>query len=168
MGMSPFDHVVWLRSRDALNARGRVVVTYPNVFAAAAIQLCAALWAECDSIGSLIDLTDSDSSRAELAKRIEALRLELLLILDRCDGRWMIRLDPWQRAWLVSTIDALLDDLGDVGDPPDLEPLKRAQNRLLDAVLEQCAEHARGTGPAASLPEPRFENGGKAAMLQYL
>jgi hypothetical protein len=144
------------------------VVTYPNVFAAAAIQLCAALWAECDSIGALIERQDSDSSRAELAKRIEALRLELLLILDRCGGRWMIRLDPWQRAWLVSAIDALLDDLGDVGDPPELEPVKRAQNRLLDAVLEQCAEHSRGTDPAARLPEPRFANAGNAATLQYL
>jgi hypothetical protein len=144
------------------------VVTYPNVFSAAAIQLCAALWAECDSICALIELQDSDSSRAELAKRIEALRLELLLILDRCAGRWMIQLEPWQRAWLVSAVDALLDDLGDVGDPPDLEPVTRAQNRLLDAVLEQCAEHSRWTDPAAPLPQPRFANAGSAATLQYL
>ncbi len=119
-------------------------VTSPDVFAAAAIRLCAALWVECDRIGSLLDGRATRLSNEPLAVRLQAFRLELVLILDHCAGRWITRLDPWQRAWLVSTTNALLEDLDEIdGDPLQHEPLARVQNRLLDDIIEQC-DHPEG------------------------
>ncbi len=124
---------------------GVTALTNPDVFAAAAIRLCAALWVECDTIGSLVDGQGTRLSRERLANRLQAFRLELVLILDHCAGRWITQLDPWQRAWLVATTHALLEDLDEIdGDPLPHEPLARAQDRLLDAIIEQCA-HPEGS-----------------------
>ncbi len=120
-------------------------MTSPDVFAAAAIRLCTALWVECDRIGSLLDGQATRLSGERLADRLQAFRLELVLILDHCAGRWITRLDPWQRAWLVSTTNALLEDLDEIdGDPLQHEPLARVQDRLLDAIIEQCG-HPEGS-----------------------
>jgi hypothetical protein len=118
-------------------------VTPSGVFAAATIELFTRLWVELDALHSARAAMEAGRSLPLLATRLEALRLELIVLLDRGATRWTTQLDHWQRGWLVSMIGDVLAALNESADEwPGDESVERAQNRLLDAVLEQCADHA--------------------------
>jgi hypothetical protein len=118
-------------------------VTPSEVFAAATIELSTRLWVELDTVHSAREaMEEAVKSPPLLATRLEALRLELLVLLDHCATRWTTHLDHWQRGWLVSMIGDVLAALNDSADEwPSDESLERAQNRLLEAILEQYADH---------------------------
>jgi hypothetical protein len=118
-------------------------VTPSDVFAAATIELSTRLWVELNTLHAAREAMEAGRSLPLLAMRLEALPLELIVLLDRCATRWTTQLDQWQRGWLVSMIGDVLAALNDSADEwPGDESVERAQNRLLDAVLEQCADHA--------------------------
>jgi hypothetical protein len=125
-------------------------VTPSEVFAAATIELSARLWVELNTLHSAREAMEGRSLPL-LATRLEALRLELIVLLDRSVTRWTTQLDHWQRDWLVSMIGDVLAALNDSADEwPGDESVERAQNRLLEAILEQCADHAHSV---ADVPE---------------
>ncbi len=116
-----------------------------DVFAAAAIELCARLWRELDLLCAPLETDDDHDVPSRLATRVEMLRLELIIILERCANRWTLQLDQRQRGWLETIIAEVLDSLDAAADEvPGNHWLACAQNRLLMAVLEQCAEHSEG------------------------
>jgi hypothetical protein len=118
--------------------------TPSEVFAAAAIELSTRLWVELNTLQSAHAGMEAGRSLPLLATRLEALRLELIVLLDRCATRWTKQLDHWQRGWLVSMISDVLAALNDSADEwPGDKSMERAQNRLLEAILEQCADHGR-------------------------
>jgi hypothetical protein len=116
--------------------------TPSEVFAAATIELSTRLWVELNALHSARAAMEAGRSLPLLATRLEALRLELIVLLDHCAARWTKQLDHWQRGWLVSMIGDVLAALNDTADEwPGEESVERAQNRLLEAILEQCADH---------------------------
>jgi hypothetical protein len=119
-------------------------LTPSEVFAAATIELSTRLWVELNTLHSARAAMEAGSSLPLLATRLEALRLELIVLLDHCATRWTKQLDHWQRGWLVSMIGDVLAALnGSAEEWPCDESVERAQNRLLEAILEQCADHGQ-------------------------
>jgi hypothetical protein len=114
-----------------------------DVFAAAAIELCARLWAELDRLCATLETDDAHELLPWLATRVEVLRLELTIILERCANRWTTQFDQRQIGWLETIMEDLLDSLDASADElPGYHSIASAQNRLLSAILEQCAEHS--------------------------
>ena len=117
-------------------------VTPSEVFAAATIELSTRLWVELNTVHSAREAMEDGRALPPPAMRLEALRLELIVLLDHCATRWTTQLDHWQRGWLVSVVSDVLAALNDSADErPSDESLERAQNRLFEAILEQCADH---------------------------
>jgi hypothetical protein len=116
--------------------------TPSEVFAAAIIELSTRLWVELNTLHSARAAMEAERSLPILATRLEALRLELIVLLDHCATRWTKQLDHWQRELLASMIGDVLAALNDSAEEwPGGESVQRAQNRLLEAILEQCADH---------------------------
>jgi hypothetical protein len=102
-------------------------------YAVASIHLYCRLWLALDRLAHELHL-----SECAIEMRIVTFRLELLILLDACDGvRWRSMLRSEERQELRSTLRRVLEDL--TADTLDSEILGCAQNRLLDAVLD----HAR-------------------------
>jgi len=124
-------------------------VTPAEVFGAATIELSTRLWVELNTLHSAGEAMEAGGSLLPLATRLEVLRLELVVLLDQCATRWTVQLDHWQRRWLESMIGDVLAALNDGPDEwPSDEAVERAQNRLLDGILEQCADHAHSVADA--------------------
>jgi hypothetical protein len=120
-----------------------------EMFAAAAIELCSRLWGELDRLSAMLETGDAHALRSCFATRLETLRLELSIVLDRCAGRWTVQLNHLQREWLETIVREVLDSLDVSADElPGCQSIARAQNHLLRAVYEQLP-----------LPEPRFAHG---------
>jgi len=124
------------------------------LFAAAAVELCTRLWMELERLGAALAMADAQPTQP-MGLRIEMLRLELVIIVDRCAHRWSERLDQRQRTWLktvmldvLATLDGASDEPSDRWSPlplpghgsPDPQWVMGAQNRLLSAILEQCSD----------------------------
>ena len=58
--------------------------TSSDVFAAAAIELCTRLWVELEQLSATLETDDAHALRSRMATRLEVLRLEMILILERC------------------------------------------------------------------------------------
>jgi hypothetical protein len=102
-------------------------------FAVASIHLYCRLWLALDRLASELHRTES-----AIDMGIVTFRLELLVLLDACDGvRWRSMLRPEERQQLRCTLARVLEDLA--AETLDFQVLGCAQNRLLDAVLD----HAR-------------------------
>ncbi len=74
------------------------------------------LWVELNTLHSARAAMEAGRSLPLLATRLEALRLELIVLLDHCATRWTKQLDHWQRRWLVSMINDVLAALNDSAD----------------------------------------------------
>ncbi len=99
----------------------------------ACIELYSRLWAQLEALG---DAAALDAARLDAPLQI--LRLELHLLLQACDGvRWRGLLANPQRLALKSILQEVLLMLG-AHEPAAMLPA--AQNRLLDAVLDRCAD----------------------------
>src|SRR5258708_25912524 len=83
-------------------------VTPSEVFAAATIELSTRLWVELNAVHSAREAVEDGRSLPPHATRLEALRLELIIVLDHCAMRWTTQLDHWQRGWLVSVVGVVL------------------------------------------------------------
>jgi hypothetical protein len=102
-------------------------------FAVASIHLYCRLWLTLDRLAH-----DLHGTEGAIQMRVVTFRLELLVLLDACDGvRWRSLLRPEERQELRSTLGRVLEELK--VETLDAEILGCAQNRLLDAVLD----HAR-------------------------
>jgi hypothetical protein len=130
---------------EILAVTSRIRAASSEVFGAAAVELCARLWSELERLCATLETDDADVLHPCLATRMEVLRLELTIIRERCANRWTAQLDQRQRQWLETIMEDVLDALDACGDElPDHQSLASAQNRLLIAVLEQCAESSYG------------------------
>ena len=138
------DHQIGVEESPLASLRQCVLTVTPaEVFAAATIELSTRLWLELNTLHSAREAMEAGRSLSLLATRLEALRLELIVLLDHCATRWTTQLDHWQRRWLVSMIGDVLAALNDSAEEwPGDEAVERAQNRLFEAILEQCADHA--------------------------
>jgi hypothetical protein len=113
----------------------------PEAFSIACIQLFSRLWTELERPLA----ADDGSLAASCARRdetyVEALRLELILLLDACrSARWRMQLTYSQRHVIRSLTDDVLGALNASSDGiPSRTSIEGAQNRLFDAVLS-CVE----------------------------
>jgi hypothetical protein len=101
-----------------------------EAYSAACVELFWRLWVELECAAERV-------SRS----RAEVLRLELALLLDACRSeRWRLLLSISQRLSLQSTIEDVLDALNSSAETVPRDAIAWAQNRLLDAVLDHCAD----------------------------
>jgi hypothetical protein len=108
-----------------------------QTYAVACIELFTRVWAEFDSVLGSEDTTRPSLSMAVSARRLQILRLELIVALDACDStRWRSQLDTLQRQSLGAVLLEVLDALDAPIDEIPRRSMPRAQNLLLDAVLE--------------------------------
>lgn len=117
-------------------------------FAGACIELFSQLWAQLESMASE-DCLHCSAVDAAFQRRMQILRLELIVLLDACRAaRWRLLLDADQRRTLEQCLSDVLDCLNTRFEEAPLRTLEGAQNRLLDAVLEQhrVANHDRIVG----------------------
>jgi hypothetical protein len=105
-------------------------------YAAACIELFSRLWAELEQ-RSTSEFSASPTALAGPAFDAgEALRIELVLLLEACDSPlWQDLLSPQQRRSLRSTLERAL---GSLTNGAVQESLERAQDSLLDEVLNHC------------------------------
>lgn len=86
-------------------------------------------------------------ARGDVELRLEMLRLELVVLLDRCDSaRWQRLLTTPQRRALRMTLEAVLATLAVPCGELCLARLSEAQNRLFDAVCGHQASIAATRG----------------------
>jgi hypothetical protein len=111
-----------------------------NAFARACIDLFTRLWAQLESTATESPAPWAPADTAS-ERRVEILRLELVVLLDACRAtRWRVLLDGEQRYALERCLSEVLDCLNSRFEEAPLQALARAQNCLLDAVLEQHRE----------------------------
>lgn len=110
-----------------------------EAFAVAHIELFSRLWVELDSMCGMLDSLRV-RSMGLISERVEILRLELILLLDACrSARWRTLLDTSQRLSLQLLLSDVLAALNQAPDEVPRGPIEWAQNRILDALVEQCA-----------------------------
>jgi hypothetical protein len=110
-----------------------------EAFAVACIELFSRLWVELDSTCGVLD-SMRVGSISLVSERVEILHLELILLLDACrSARWRTLLDTPQRLSLQLLLDDVLTALNHASNEIRRGPIESAQNRVLDALVEQCA-----------------------------
>ena len=108
-----------------------------NAFAGACINLFSQLWAQLEPMATG-DCAHGDSAGSAADRRLEIFRLELVVLLDACRAeRWRMLLDRSQRRALERCLSEVFDCLNTRFEEAPQEAIAMAQNRLLDAVLEQ-------------------------------
>jgi hypothetical protein len=118
-------------------------VAKQTAFAGACIEVFSRLWAQLESV-AIADCVHGPADAAR-ERRVEMVRLELIVLLDACRARrWQMLLDSDQRRTLERYVGEVLDSLTTQFDEAPLQALARAQNCLLDAVLEQHQSLDRG------------------------
>lgn len=116
-----------------------------NVFVCACIELFTRLWVRLESLAT-DDHWHSTPADSAFDRRAELFRLELIVLLDACrTTRWRMLLDGAQRHALERCLSEILDCLNTRFEEAPLPAIERAQNRLLDAVLEQARVLPRGS-----------------------
>ena len=106
-----------------------------EAFAAACIELFSRLWVELNALSATADPAHAPSA--------EIIRLELILVLDACrSARWRMLLDRSQRLTLEFLVRDVFYALNSSSGEFPCAPIERAQNRLLDALLEHCASYS--------------------------
>src|SRR5271170_7468496 len=107
-----------------------------QTYALACIELYSQLWAELEQLCVL---------RAHSSSRCQIVRLEIHLALQSCEGwRWRTLLSSPQRRAVQETLAQALSYLDADGYQIGLYAAQSAQDRLLDAVLDHCADLEHG------------------------
>ena len=111
-----------------------------EAFAVACIQLYSQLWAALDLVlASRDSRSASPSPPAIAAVRLQMLRLELIVIIDAGEGAlWRTLLNSVQLRSLQGILGEVLDALSSADGEQWAASIERAQDHLLDAVLDQC------------------------------
>jgi hypothetical protein len=111
-----------------------------EAFAVACIQLYSQLWAELDLVVASREPGSASRSPPPIAAvRLQILRLEILVIIDACDGTlWRTLLSSVQLRSLEATLEDVLVALAGAGGERWDTSVERAQDQLLEAVLDQC------------------------------
>ncbi len=110
-----------------------------EAFAAECIGLFSQLWAQLEAVA--IGAPVQGPVKSTWEPQVETVRLELIVLLDACRAaRWRMLLDGEQRQALEGCLAAVLDCLNTRFEEAPLQAVERAQNRLLDAVLEHHRE----------------------------
>jgi hypothetical protein len=120
-------------------------VASKQAYVVACIDFFSRIWGElevvCGSDASIqreMSLT-TRATRTTCARRLEILRLELIVAIDACDSmRWRSRLDTSQRLSLKVVLVEVLHVLDAPVNEIPPRSIAQAQNRLLDGVLDQC------------------------------
>jgi len=113
----------------------------PDAYAIASIVLYSRIWAELERLHAA-------AAPPELHSQI--LRLEIHLLIQACDSwRWRGLMSPPQRRALQQTLADVLHRLAACDSGICAAAAGAAQNRLLDAVLDQCAT-LRSSAPQAA------------------
>jgi hypothetical protein len=123
-----------------------------EAFAIAYIECLSRVWVELDSLSAARD-SMSERSAGLISERVEILKLELILLLDASrSARWRTLLDTPQRLSLQSIVGDVLAALNQESNEVLPRPIEWAENRILDALVEQCAACSC---PFADRPELR-------------
>jgi hypothetical protein len=111
-----------------------------EAFAVACIQLYSQLWEELDLVAASVGAGNASHSPPALAAlRLQILRLELIVLIDACDGTlWRTLLNSVQLRSLKPILQGALDAVAGAGGEDWTASIGRAQDQLLDAVLDQC------------------------------
>jgi hypothetical protein len=119
---------------------------------AAAVQLYSRLWLELEALFDQLQ-AGADARTGVCPLPIEVIRLELIVLLDRCDStRWRALVEAPLLAALHRDLEALLAALAAPPDALGAVQIIGAQNQLFDALLTL---HAAQLGtPAKFQPNP--------------
>jgi len=129
--------------------------TLSGAYAAALVALCGCIWGDLERCAELLQPARTVDAPAELLWPAATLRLELVLMLDSCSSeRWRSMLSSRQRETLGSMLRDVLDIIAVAPAGLNLSVVERAQDRLLDEILTQCA-----AAPAAALGSAGGEAG---------
>jgi hypothetical protein len=125
-----------------------------EAYTTACAQLFARLWAALASLAP--PEPAPPPPRTALTLRCEILRLELVVLIDACESpAWHALLSLPQRSALKATLQGVLEILTGGSEIPGEAAVDRAQDELLDAILEQIeAQGAAQLKLAASLGSP--------------
>jgi hypothetical protein len=106
-------------------------------FAAASIQLYSRLWWELERLQApALDRGGGTGSAFEM--QLLTFRLEVVLLLDACDSRaWQAFLRPDERLTLETILRTVLDLIAVPLPALGRAVIHRAQDWLLDAVIDQ-------------------------------
>lgn len=111
-----------------------------HAYAIACIELFTRLWTELDLLVASERRPAEPGATPAVAEQCEILRLELNLLLEACESaRWRTLLTASQRLALKSMLQNVLQGLDFTHEGNPASALEWLQDRLLDAVLEQCA-----------------------------
>ena len=115
-------------------------MTSNEAFAIACIQLYSRLWAELEFVLASPDSASASRPPPAIAAiRLSILRLELIVIIDACDGMlWRAQLNSVQLRSLQGILGDVLDALASADGEHWAASIEQAQDHLLDAVLDQC------------------------------
>jgi hypothetical protein len=103
----------------------------PDAYALASIVLYSRLWAELER------LHDAVAAPGPLS---QILRLEIHLLMQACESwRWRGLMSAPQRRTLQQTLADVLNRLPASDDGISAVAIAAAQDRLLDAVMDQCS-----------------------------
>lgn len=123
-----------------------------QAFAGACIELFSRLWEELESTAAVASV-GRDKDGTSCVRRLEILRLELVVLQDACRStRWRMLLDSEQRRAVEGLVREALEGLTTGFDEAPLQAIARVQNCLLDAVLEQ---HLRVEAPQSTTSRRR-------------
>ena len=110
-----------------------------EAFAFATIELFSRAWDELDRLDARDDGRASDVALQADDVRFEVLRLEIVLARDACrSARWCRMLDAPQRLYVRTILEDVLDGLDAASVATASARIERAQNRLLEAILDLC------------------------------
>jgi hypothetical protein len=113
----------------------------PDAYALASIVLYSRLWAELERLHAAVTPD---------ALPTQILRLEIHLLMQACDSwRWRGLMSAPQRRTLQHTLADVLDRLPASDDGISAAAIAAAQDRLLDAVMDQCSS----LRPVAAAPQ---------------
>jgi hypothetical protein len=111
-----------------------------EAFAFASIQLYTHLWAELELLVATCGLREPPQRVEGAAIDVEILRLELIVMIDSCDGaRWRTSLHSSRLRSLRAKLEEVLDVLASATGDHQVASFEEAQDCLLDAILYHCS-----------------------------
>jgi hypothetical protein len=121
-------------------------MAFQEAYTVACIELFSCLWVELERLSVAEDTSCLEFRSAISGTRAEVLRLELVLLLDSCRSeRRRQPLDISERLALQNTLEQVLDAINASSGEEHCDSIARAQNFLLDAVLDHCAAYGMST-----------------------
>jgi hypothetical protein len=116
-----------------------------DAFAFASIQLCTHLWEELELLVVSCGVREPPSRIAGAAIAGEILRLELVVMIDACDGaHWRAGIHGSQLRSLKATLEEVLDALGTATGEHQVASFEQAQDCLLEAIFDYCSMSSAG------------------------